>query len=240
MLYEDMKSRSTATSKWSYVHFLLTRFNEFLKEVLNLWETMWYTSDYWHWWISLVTKKYIAEIYTWNTSLLCAGAVGIIQRSLKFCQSLRMWMTFRIILNWHKGIHFVIAVPLIWWHWHFSPQLDVMIDWLAENAWLSYWHKPARTELTKLDKVAYLKEHQIFHGYFDQRILTLVVIFEKERWLYLKSPFKIVCAFFSRSQYHCYCRDIFLYLIWIKTFFKIRKKFFAFKALVLCNISIKI
>ena len=106
MLYEDMKSRSTATNKWSYVHFLLIHFNEFLKEVSNLSETMWYTSDYWHWWISLVTKKYIAEIYTWNTSLLCAGAVGIIQRSLKFCQSLRMWMTFRIILNWAQGYTF--------------------------------------------------------------------------------------------------------------------------------------
>ena len=35
-LYEDMKSRSTATNILSHVHFLLTRFNEFLKEVLNL------------------------------------------------------------------------------------------------------------------------------------------------------------------------------------------------------------
>ena len=36
----------------------------------------------------------------------CACALGIIQRSLKFRESLRMWMTFRIFFNWTQGFTF--------------------------------------------------------------------------------------------------------------------------------------
>ena len=51
----------------------------------------------------------------------------------------------------HKGLH---SVPLIWWHWHRSVQLDVVIDWLTRNVWLWYWHKRAKTQLTMWNKQA--------------------------------------------------------------------------------------
>ena len=42
---------------------------------------------------------------------------------------------WQLELSWigHKGLHFIIAVPLIWWHWHLSVRLDVMTDWLSEK-----------------------------------------------------------------------------------------------------------
>ena len=45
-------------------------------------------------------RRLLQGIYTWNTSFVCAGAVGIIQIFFKLIGSLRKWITFRIFFSW--------------------------------------------------------------------------------------------------------------------------------------------
>ena len=65
------------------------------------------SSVYLHTWNVFVTKKKkMQSLHTWNTSLLFTRTVGIIQRYLKFFDSLRICMTFGIFLNWAQGFTF--------------------------------------------------------------------------------------------------------------------------------------
>ena len=115
-----------AINKWSYIYFFLTRFYEFLKEFLRLSGSLLY---------SLVSKRNVA--WCWNTSLVCAGAVGIIQRCLKFCESLRRGMTFGIFFNWAQRFIFRNCFTIDMVVMTIFPTVGgIMMDWLTGNVWL--------------------------------------------------------------------------------------------------------
>ena len=103
----------------------------------------------------------------------------------------------------HNGLHFVYAVPLIWWYWHLSIQLQVMFDWLVENIWLSYWHKRAKQNCqSNLNQEGKLKTKPNYLKDILTKECWHRDIFYIYRWLYLKTSFKFICAVFNRYQYY--------------------------------------
>ena len=101
-----IKSRTTTRSNWSHINYFLTTCFVSLNEALVVWRILWYKSDYYHWWSKLVREPNIEEFYTWKACLLRTAAIGIIYRSLNFCESLRMWMTLEIIFSWAQAFTF--------------------------------------------------------------------------------------------------------------------------------------
>ena len=107
-------------------------------------------SDYQKSWGILVAKHSIVEFILPGTHLFSVQVQLVSFKDLSNSLIL-LECGWHFGSSWtgHKGLH---SIPLIWWHLHRSVQLDVMIEWLARNVWLWYWHKRAKTQLTMWNK----------------------------------------------------------------------------------------